>query len=195
MKLQTRNKIMGWEVPEGTIPCWPVNDIDRIKSLKNKEPFYNFNPSCYFKILKRINNQFYEGYLGHVELQGNFHKEFNTRQDCFIDYQKRQHVYFTFDRISLYSLVEIIPDVNLIFVFRRVDDDKLINFNTAFMIMPFKDDVLNNFYQSNIKSFLKTEFGIDIKRSDDFNGNDFIVETISTNRSSRIYYCRYNSLQ
>jgi nucleoside 2-deoxyribosyltransferase len=46
------------------------------------------------------------------------------------------------------------------------------------MVMPFQDEKMDAFYQTNIKKFLKTNLTIEAKRADDFTGNDVIVDTI-----------------
>ena len=50
--------------------------------------------------------------------------------------------------------------------------------NSGFMLMPFSDTSLKDFYEGQIKNFLKSEMNIDILRADDFCDNDLIVDTI-----------------
>ncbi|NLL28689.1 MAG: hypothetical protein GX259_07820 [Bacteroidales bacterium] len=171
--------ILGWKVPEGSLPCWVISESERLFSIKEKKPFYDYSPCCYFKITQRLDNNFIEGHLGHSEYKGKrFHDDISTSYEYFSNYQKREPVYFSFDRVSLYRLIEIIPNKPLSFILKRVDSPKAIKPNRAFMIMPFKIENLDNFYQSYIKNYLKTEFNIDIYRADDFNDNDIIIETI-----------------
>lgn len=173
------DNILGWKVPKGTMPCWVLSDSDRILSIKEKKPFYDYSPSCYFQITKRLDNNFIEGHLGHSSYHGErFHDNILTNYTYFSDYQNRKPVYFSFDRVSLYKLIEIMPNTPLKFILKRVDSPKAIIPNQAFMIMPFKFEELNSFYKSYIKDYLKSELHIDIYRADDFNDNDIIIETI-----------------
>lgn len=169
---------LGWEVPKGTFPCWVISDRDRLNSLKQNKPFHDYRPSCYFKITKQLDNNFIEGFLGHHSYNGNFHDNFANDYTYFDEYQKRLDVYFSFDRVTLYRLITIHPTSPLTFILKRVDSPKSIKPNKAFMIMPFKYDDLNEFYERHIKGFLLKEMQIQIFRADDFNGNDIIVETI-----------------
>jgi len=173
------DNILGWKVPKGTLPCWVLSDSDRLLSIKENIPFNDYNPSCYFQISQRLDNNFIEGHLGHSSYNGErFHADIITSYTYFSDYQKRKPVYFSFDRVSLYRLIEIIPNNPLKFILRRVDSPKATTPNQAFMIMPFKFEELNSFYKSYIKDYLKSELHINIYRADDFNDNDIIIETI-----------------
>jgi hypothetical protein len=173
------DNILGWKVPKGTMPCWVLSDNDRLLSIKEKKPFYDYSPSCYFQITKRFDNNFLEGRLGHSSYHGErFHENILDNYTYFSDYQNRKPVYFSFDRVSLYRLIEIVPCTPLKFILKRVDSPKAITSNQAFMIMPFKFEELNSFYKSYIKDYLNSELQIDIYRADDFNDNDIIIETI-----------------
>lgn len=171
-------EILGYQVPSGTSPCWQISDDDRMKSIVSKRPFDDHYPSCYFKITKRLDNNFLEGHLGHSSFKSDFHKSINSNFTYLRDYKERQSVYFSFDRISLYRLIEVYPTNPLTFILKRVDSPKPLVNNKAFMIMPFRYDELNRMYETSIKAFLKKELQIDIYRADDFSGNDIIVDTI-----------------
>jgi hypothetical protein len=172
------SKISGWEVPTDTLPCWYISETERIRSLQEKKSFYDYRPSCYFKIVKRLENNFIEGHLGHNSFDGLFHSNITSTYTYFENYEKRIPVYFSFDRVTLYKLIEILPGRVLTFTLKRIDNPKAIQNNMAFMIMPFGDIALNQFYLKNIKPFLKKELSIDIYRADDINGNDIIIDTI-----------------
>lgn len=169
---------LGWDVPRGTYPCWIISDEERINSLKNNVPFHDYNPSCYFQEIKKLDNNFIEGYLGHSSNRGRFHENIDSSKGYLSDYQKRKPVYLSFDRITLYKLIEIRPTSPLTFMLKRIDSPKSIILDKAFMIMPFKYDNINAFYSNGIRDFLLKEMGIQIYRADDFNGNDIIIETI-----------------
>jgi hypothetical protein len=102
-------EIMGWHVPIGTFPCWVISEHERLLSLQNKKPFENYGPSCYFKLTKQLDNNFLEGHLGHSDFNGGFHENISTVFTYLDDYQKRMPVYFSFDRVSLYRLIQSIP--------------------------------------------------------------------------------------
>ncbi len=172
------DNILNWKVPIGTFPCWVISENDRLISLKQNKPFYDYSPSCYFKLTQRLDNNFLQGYLGHKDFGGEFHEDILSSYTYFQEYQKRLPVYFSFDRVTLYRLIEILPTKPLTFHLRRVDSPKAIVLNKAFMLMPFKDEKLNAFYRDNIKNFLSQEMQIQIFRADDFNDNDIIINTI-----------------
>ena len=173
------DRILGWEVPKGMLPCWVISDDDRLNSIKNKKKFYDYKPSCYFQITQRLDNNFLQGYLTHSSYNGErFHEDISSTYDYFNTFNKRGSVYFSFDRVTLYKLIEIIPTKPLTFILKRIDIPKAIIPNQAFMIMPFKFEELNDFYKLNIREYLKSELQINIFRADDFNGNDIIIDTI-----------------
>jgi hypothetical protein len=172
------DKKLGWEVPRGTFPCWIISDADRLMSLKQNKPFYDYKPSCYFKITRQLDNNFLEGHLGHTSDTGNFHDNILNNYTYFAEYQQRLNVHFSFDRVTLYRLITIHPTSPLTFILKRVDSPKAIKPNNAFMIMPFKYKNLNELYKNHIKNFLLKEMEIQIFRADDFDGNDIIIDTI-----------------
>ena len=98
--------------------------------------------------------------------------------EYFISYRERKKVYFTFDKIALYEVIEIIPENPLRLILRRVNDNKSFKNNQAFMIMPFHNESLDKLFFKNILPFLKDNLGITIYRADDFRDNDIIIETI-----------------
>lgn len=174
------HKILGWDIPEGTLPCWYISDSDRLTSLQINKPFGNdYKPTCYFQVVQHIDNNFIHGYLGHNSPGGEyFHENIAKSYTYFEEHEKRQPVYFSLDQVTLYRLIEIIPTKPLTVVLKRVDNPKAINVGEAFMIMPFKFDELNDFYKSSIKEYLKSELKINILRADDFNDNDIIIDKI-----------------
>ncbi len=172
------HKSLGWDVPIETFPCWVISEGDRLNSIKQRKSFYDYQPSCYFKLTQQLDNNFLQGYLGHSSYNGAFHEDINKNYTYFDEYEKRLPVYFSFDRVTLYRLITIYPTKPLIFMLKRIDSPKAIVANKAFMIMPFRYDNLNELYKNAIKNFLLTDMQINIFRADDFNGNDVIIETI-----------------
>lgn len=169
----------GFDNPTDVLSCWYVNEKDRVESLKNQKPFSeNYSSSEYFKITKRLDNSFIEGYLGRKDTELTYHNDFARQYTYFEDYTKRNKVYFTFDKISLYQVMEILPENPLKFIMKRLDNIKAFKKNQAFMIMPFHNKELDKFYFEKIKPFLKEKLSIDIYRADDFRDNDIIVQTI-----------------
>lgn len=170
----------GYDTPADVLRCWYVDDNARIEALKNQKPFCEHSTSEYFKITKRLDNNFIEGYLGRTDNEHAFHDSFIPNLTYFIDFNNRKKIYFTFDKISLYQVMEIIPEKPLRFILKRLDSLKAFKKNQSFMIMPFHDSKLDKFYNDNIKFFLKDKMSIDIYRADDFRDNDIIVQTIYT---------------
>jgi hypothetical protein len=169
---------IAWGIPTDAIPCWTISESDKLYSLKGHKPFTDSNPPCFFKPTKRLDNNFIEGHLGHTSNRGQYHNEISNGYGYFSDYKDRKTVYFSFDRVALYRLIEILPTSPLTLILKRIDSPKTIEQNKAFMIMPFKDETLNKLYKDHIKDFLDKDLKIQIFRADDFNGNDIIIETI-----------------
>lgn len=166
----------------GSIKCWYVNEAERERIAKTGKLFGEYSTSEYFSVVERIDNSFMRGYLGRTDSPYPWLYNWNAPLTYFIDYRARKHVYFTFDHIVLYQLVELIAGADgnkpLEFVLKRIDNKRFSKPNTAFMIMPFHSQELNGFYTSAIKPFLKSRCQTDIYRADDFRNNDIIVETI-----------------
>lgn len=169
----------GFDNPQNVLPCWYVSEKDRIEAIKKQKPFCEQqNPYEYFKISKRIDSTHIEGYLGRYDQEYSFHDKQENQFTYFFDYQSRQKNYFTFDKVSLYQVLEIFPERPLKFVLKRIDNLRSYKTNQAFMIMPFHNKALDKFYFEYIKPFLKEKLNVDIYRADDFRDNDIIVQTI-----------------
>jgi nucleoside 2-deoxyribosyltransferase len=168
-------------IPTDAFPCWVIDEEQKNQSLKNNQPFRHYRPSCYFKPTLRLDNNFIQGNIGHTSFGGKYHDNISTTYTYFGDFQNRKPVYFSFDLVTIYRLIEILPTSPLTLTLKRLDNPKAIVKDRAFMIMPIdKDKKLEALYKDNIRTFLKDdqELGIQIFRADDFNGNDIIIETI-----------------
>lgn len=170
---------VGYVAPPDTMPCWYVDELEKNKAIKNQKPFSEFfSPHEYFKVSKRIDNIFIEGYLGRYDQEITFLDSFNQNLTYMMAYQSRKKIHFTFDKISLFQVMEILPENPLKFILKRLDILKSFKKDQAFMIMPFHNPLLDIFYSNNVKSYLKEKLSIDIYRADDFRDNDIIVQTI-----------------
>lgn len=170
---------IGYEQPKNTLPCWWVEDSERRSALKQQRKFHETYPAnCYFHIENRIDNFFLEGFLGRVEDKEAFLSRPQNNIIFFRDYENRQPVYFTFDQVNLYQLVEYFHEDPIRFILKRIDNPKVIKHNQAFMIMPFHDEQLELFYKNHLRDYLKRELRIEVYRADDFRDNDIIIETI-----------------
>lgn len=165
--------------PANTQNAWYVSEQERIHAIRNKKPFSESNNAdSYFQIINRIDTNFIEGYLGHPMINTNFFSSLDQTYSYFLDYLNLQRVYFTFDRISLYQVTEMILENPIRIFMKRIDNSPYFKKNSAFMIMPFGDQQLDEFYNNHIKDFLKNEFDITVYRADNFTDNDVIIETI-----------------
>lgn len=168
-------------IPTDAFPCWIIDEAEKNQSLKDKKPLRHYRPHCYFKPTLRLDNNFIQGNLGHTSFGGKYHDTITTSYTYFADFQTRKAVYFTFDLVTIYRLIEILPSTPLTFTLKRIDNPKAVVKDSAFMIMPInKDNNLETLYKTHIRPFLKDnhDLGIQILRADDFNGNDIIIETI-----------------
>lgn len=172
-------KLIGLVQPDDIQETWFVSEDQRNLAIISGKPFCEHSRSdSYFKIIKRIDNTFIEGHLGRNDLESSFFSEIASNYSYFDYYLKRQKVYFTFDRISLYQVTEIFKENPLRLILKRLDNLPNFKSNTAFMIMPFGEKELDDFYETHIRQFLKEKFNIDIYRADNFTDNDIIIETI-----------------
>jgi hypothetical protein len=162
------------------MPCWFITDSQRLQNRKDKKPYGDYSTDDYFELINRIDNVFIEGYIKRRDRGYQYLKDITERLSYITDFYERKKVYFTFDRVTLYELMEIYPNDPrpLRFILKRLDYPKFLNVNQTFMIMPFHDETLDNFYFSNIKGFLKNKLNIEIYRADDFRSNDIIINTI-----------------
>lgn len=168
------------EVPKGAMPFWYINDEQRLRCLRDSKPFADYTTSDYFAITKQIDSTIVQGFIGRTDSNSYWLNTTNASLTYLIDYHSRKAVYFSFDKISLYQLVEIQHNGSdpLTFTLKRIATASYTKPNTAFMIMPFHNPELNDFYIGAIKPFLKSKCQTDIFRADDFRNNDIIVETI-----------------
>jgi len=171
---------IGYEYPKNVLPCWYVDEAERLESIKHQKQFCDHNTSEYFYLANRIDNTFIEGYIGRADYESTFLERINSVLTYFDAYNKRKPIYFTFDKITLYQVVEILPENPLRFILKRIDNIKPFKKNQAFMIMPFRKKELGKLYFNQIKPFLKNNLQIEIVRADDFRDNDIIIQTIYT---------------
>lgn len=162
------------------MPCWQVDDFERVNSKKERKPYCNYTTDNYFRILRRIDNIYIEGFIGRNDREEDFLNDVRESLTYLQDFFQRKKVYFTFDRINLYELVEIYPShPNPIrFILKRIDGNKIIKKGQAFMIMPFHNEEMDNFFKLHIRSYLSDHLNVSVYRSDDFQDNDIIVQTI-----------------
>lgn len=174
------NKIReGYVNPNGVLPCWYIDENEKAIAIKDQKPFKaQYSTSEYFKITNRIDSSHLEGYLGHKEHELSFFNSLIPNLTYFIDFMNRKKIYFSFDKISLYQVMEIVPHDPLKFIMKRIDTLKSFKINQAFMIMPFHNSALDQFYYTNIKDYLHDNLQITVYRADDFRDNDIIVQTI-----------------
>lgn len=171
----------GFDNPVDVLPSWYVNDKERLEAIKLQKPYCErYGTENYFKISKQIDSNHIEGFLGRTDHELTFHDEFNRSLTYFTDYLDRKKIYFTFDKVSLYQVMEIFPEKPFRFILKRLDNQKAFKANQSFMIMPFHYEQLDKFYFETVKPFLKEKLSIDIYRADDFRDNDIIVQTIYT---------------
>lgn len=171
---------LGYDNPTDVLDCWYVNESERLKAIQTQQTFCDYATSEYFKISNRIDSTFIEGYLGNKDEKLTYFDNYINVYSYFRDLQNRQKIYFTFDRVSLFQVVEIVPEKPLRFILKRIDNQKAFKRNQIFMIMPFHNDDIGKFYFDIIRPFIKDDLKINIYRADDFKDNDIIVQTIYT---------------
>lgn len=95
-------------------------------------------------------------------------------------FEKGEEFYVTANGIVFHKVLDVrvneqkYLEVSLLLM----TNSKYTEFNHSFMIMPFREEKLNSFYNETIKTHLSKRLGISIFRADDFNDNDVIIDTI-----------------
>jgi len=166
--------------PKDSYPVWIISEDDRKSAIKNKTPYSIHGTSIYYRIVGRIDAHYLEIIMGHFESNEYYHTDIHESRFTYLgDFQKREKIYLSFDRITLYEFIEMYPASPdpIRFMVKRIDAAAFVSPNRAFMIMPFRDEI-NHLYAEFIKPHLKQKIGIDIYRADDFSDNDVIIETI-----------------
>jgi len=117
------------EVPEGMFPCWYIKseEIERVK--KSRKPYADYkNTENYFLLTNRIDNTFIQGNIARRDKEFGLLNNVLHQYDYLIEFLKHQVVYFTFDRINLYQLIELYPNAPrpILFTLKRIDPLKVV---------------------------------------------------------------------
>jgi len=177
--------VNGIRVPEGCIPAWTLDESEKNRLVDDRRPL-NYNPSTYFQPIEHMGEDIIVGYLGHVESRGRagtakFHHEvYRQSYTYFIDYAEGKPVYVTFDQVTVHRLLQIQPRAGepLLWYWKRIDSPKKINSRHIFMVMPFEEGPLQEFYTVNVRDFLTQEMGLIVQRADSVHDNDVISDTV-----------------
>lgn len=169
----------GYIQPEGIMKTWYVDEDEKRKGITNARPFCEtYQPDCYMQVVRRIDSLYLEVLIGRYDQPDDFFDDTPTNFSCFSNYYGRKKGYFTFDKITLYELTEIFKTSPIHLVLKKLEHVPVFTPNRVFMIMPFRDEQFKEFFEINVRQFLKTELNIDVYRADDFTDNDIIIETI-----------------
>lgn len=168
------------DIPAGCYPIRYVSNESRLLALRTKAPFGHDSTSDFFGLTNQIDSRTIEGHIGRTDTNWLWINDVRERLEYLIKYSQHEKVFFTFDRVSLYELTGWFPSYPqpTKFILRRVDENRFSKPNTAFMIMPFHQTGVEEFYSNKLKPFLENDVGISIYRADDFNNNDIIIDTI-----------------
>lgn len=96
------------------------------------------------------------------------------------DFMSKNNGVFTFNGITYFKLLDIreMPGNEVEFYLKQITNITHVQKKAIFMIMPFHDKILSEFYKINIQDYLKEEMDMNVIRADDFTDNDVIIETI-----------------
>ena len=156
-----------------------------IELNKRFEPYYI--PYLVIRILNHYNENTFEAILCRdtqiFDRNKSFTKNNSGSSGIMIDYNNNKGGAFTFDGVRFFKIVNVAYKSDaeglIIFTFRYVNVPTFSERDTAFMIMPFRFENLNNFYKQSIKDYLENcDLKIKVYRSDDFTGTDIIADTI-----------------
>ncbi|AYV57714.1 hypothetical protein EFP84_18930 [Leptospira kmetyi] len=160
-----------------------ISEEELREKLNKDEKVFFSSESCYILLMgvQFIDNTNLTAMLGRCDGEQDYINTFSDLKtySYFTDYEKGKFGYFTFDGIKFYKIASFYHD-NAERAYVKLQEKNINKFpsaNKAFMIMPFRFSHLNELYFNTIKPVI-TSLGIEIKRSDDFNDNDVITETI-----------------
>jgi len=98
------------EIPLNAFECHHVNEEQGHTFFKSNRVFQDHWPTdTYFLLTNRISIDCIEGQLGNTYCQEPFFNQINTVYSYFLAYKKGEKVYFTFDKRTLYQLINIFP--------------------------------------------------------------------------------------
>lgn len=110
-------------LPNAALPCHYVEQHELVRGLETGAKFCEFyEPGNYFAITARPDSYTIEGWLGRPDHHSEYFEHLQTNFTFFKDYELRKPVCFTFDRITLFQVVTIIPEKPLKFVLKQVLD-------------------------------------------------------------------------
>ncbi len=151
----------------------------------NKRFIAPYSPYLFVHIESRFNEETFVGTLAFADY--NSVPQYTTRstegnKTIVKEYYEKRDGAFTFDGIKFFKIINVAQkrdDGMLVFTFKFMNTPSFSEKNTAFMIMPFGDGILDAFYKETIKDYLKqSDLVIQVFRSDDFAGSDIVVDTI-----------------
>lgn len=155
-------------------------EIRKNNSLLN----ISYSPHIFVDTIEHYDAESFRALIGPKD-QDKDKEEYHTPSNIvdysyFADYKKDKAGVFTFDGISFYKILGyyFTTDKKVEINLRRIREVYGYKPNSAFMLMPFRDTSLKDFYEVYIKNFLKSEMNIDVLRADDICDNDVIINTI-----------------
>lgn len=98
-------------IPSQPLTCFHVNERDRHDYEGRNRPYLEYVTynSTIFLIIRTSETGIIEGYLGRTDREPRYFNALDRVHTYFIDYQNREKVYFTFDKTTLYELIDILP--------------------------------------------------------------------------------------
>ena len=162
-----------------------VNDWEYSRAIEtNKRIEPNYTPHLMLRIIRHYNENVFDGFIYrgatfNIENCLNDHDS-NTIAPIFFD---GKNAILTYNGRTFFKIINIATGVNprgiYTFKFQYINGPTFSEKNTAFMLMPFAFKQLNDFYEKNIKNYLKEcDLNIEVLRSDDITGSDVVADTI-----------------
>lgn len=94
------------DVPKDAMPFWYIDNEQRLKCLRDSKSFMNYKTSDCFAITKQIDSTFVQDLVGRTDSNSYWFNTTNASLSYLIDYNNRKAVYFSFNKISQYQLVQ-----------------------------------------------------------------------------------------
>lgn len=151
----------------------------------NKRYEVTYDPYLVIRILNHYDENVFDGLVcrgSSFSIDNAIDRREGRLNTLVADYYEKKNSVLTFDGIKFFRIINIYEEVEselLFFTFQFILRQSFSNRNTAFMIMPFRNEHLNAFYTNCIKNFLfNSDLRILVERSDDYTGTDVVADTI-----------------
>lgn len=171
---------------KGDFTAYYLNQQEFKHTIQSNQRFAPpYFPYFFIHIENYLDPETFEGMIAFADYNTDpiYATKLNDRSNVMMqEYYAKKDGVFTFDGIRYFKIMNVSQRRNdgmLIYIFKFISTPSFSEKDTAFMIMPFGNKLLNDFYRENIKTYLTgCDLKIKVFRSDDFTGSDVVADTL-----------------